>query len=94
MPARLSYEIRLGTHLDEHWAAHLGDAELTHEPDGTTTLRCQVRDQAELHGLLARIRDLGADLVWVIDPGAITDKENLRCPPSPPSTRRPPRTSA
>lgn len=64
----LLYEIRVSTHLDEHWAAALlGGSELVHEPDGTTILRCRVRDQPELHGLLARIRDLGVDLISVVN---------------------------
>ena len=36
-----------------------GGLALTREDDGTTTLRPAVRDQAELHGLLTKIRDLG-----------------------------------
>jgi hypothetical protein len=35
------------------------------EDDGTTTLRGAVTDQAELHGLLAKVRDLGAPLLSV-----------------------------
>ena len=38
---------------------------LTREDDGTTTLRGPVTDQAELHGLLAKVRDLGATLISV-----------------------------
>jgi len=38
---------------------------LLREDDGTTTLRGAVADQAELHGLLAKIRDLGAPLLSV-----------------------------
>jgi hypothetical protein len=52
-------------HLDHHWAAVLG-ADLVHRADGTTELCATVRDQAELHGLLARIRDLGVELVSVL----------------------------
>ena len=36
------------------------ELELSHENDDTTTLRGVVTDQAELHGLLAKVRDLGA----------------------------------
>ena len=38
---------------------------LIHEDDGTTTLRGVVTDQAELHGLLAKVRDLGTTLISV-----------------------------
>lgn len=59
------YELRIDGHLDEHWAAWFGGMTLAHEPDGTTTLRGAVADQAELHGLLAKVRDLGAPLISV-----------------------------
>jgi hypothetical protein len=38
---------------------------LIHEEDGTTTLRGTVTDQAALHGLLAKVRDLGTTLISV-----------------------------
>lgn len=59
------YELRLAEHLDEHWSAWFGDLTLTREADGTTTLRGVVTDQAELHGLLAKVRDLGTTLISV-----------------------------
>jgi hypothetical protein len=67
--APVGYEVRVEGHLDGHWAAWLGDLEVTHQPDGTTSLRAVVRDQAELHGLLARIRDLGVPLLSVLPLG-------------------------
>ena len=54
------YELRVEGHLDEHWATWFGGLTLVREDDGTTTLRGVVTDQAELHGLLAKVRDLGA----------------------------------
>jgi hypothetical protein len=59
------YELRIEGHLDDHWSAWLGGLTLIHEDDGTTTLRGAVTDQAELHGLLAKVRDLGAILISV-----------------------------
>jgi hypothetical protein len=59
------YELCLAGHLDEHWSAWLGGLTLTRETDGTTTLRGIVTDQAELHGLLAKVRDLGATLISI-----------------------------
>lgn len=59
------YEVRLGGHLDDHWSTWFGGLTLIHEDDGTTTLRGAVADQAELHGLLAKVRDLGATLISV-----------------------------
>jgi hypothetical protein len=58
------YEVRIDGHLGEHWSAWFGGLTLTHESDGTTTLRGAV-DQAGLHGLLLRVRDLGVTLISV-----------------------------
>jgi hypothetical protein len=59
------YEIRVDGHLDEHWSTWFGGLTLTREADGTTTLRGVVTDQAELHGLLTKVRDLGTPLLSV-----------------------------
>ena len=65
-----TYEIRLEGRLDDRWAAWFDGLTLTRDSDGTTTLRGEVVDQAALHGLLQRIRDLGVPLVSVthLDP--------------------------
>jgi hypothetical protein len=60
-----SYEIRIQGHLDQHWSDWFGGLIVTHEDDGTTTLRGAIADQAHLHGLLAKVRDLGATLISV-----------------------------
>ena len=64
------YEFRIDGHLDDHWSVWLDGLTLTHEADGTTTLRGAGIDQAKLHGLLTKLRDLGAILISVeaIDP--------------------------
>jgi hypothetical protein len=69
-PEPASYELRVSRHLDDHWAEWFGDLLLTREGDGTTTLRGPVADQAALHGLLIKVRDLGMTLISVraIDP--------------------------
>ena len=67
------YELRVGRHLDDHWADWFGGLTLTREPDGTTTLRGAVADQAALHGLLIKIRDLGIALLSVQAIGAPTE---------------------
>jgi len=59
------YEIRLKGHLDDRWAVWFGDVVITQEDNGTTLLICRVIDQAALHGLLKRVRDLGMPLVSV-----------------------------
>lgn len=66
------YVLRVAGHLDPHWAPWFGDLTLTHDAEGTTTLRGAVTDQVELHGILTKIRDLGLTLISVtaIDPPA------------------------
>ena len=59
------YTIRLAERLDTHWAAWFDGFAVIGESDGTTTLSGTVTDQAQLHGLLARIRDLGIVLLSV-----------------------------
>ena len=60
-----AYRLRVDGHLDQHWSPWLGDLTLTHADDGTTTLAGDVADQAQLHGLLTKIRDLGVTLISV-----------------------------
>ena len=64
------YQLRVAGRLDQHWSAWFGGLTLTHQDDGSTSLTGTVTDQAELHGLLAKIRDLGVTLisVSVLDP--------------------------
>ena len=59
------YQIRLTGHLDSRWMAWFGDATITLEDTGDTLLVCTVADQAALHGLLKRVRDLGIPLSLV-----------------------------
>lgn len=69
-----TYDIRLRGHLDRHWAAELGVPQLVHEDGGTTVLRGVTADQAALHGLLQRIRNLGITLIAVTPtPSETTD---------------------
>ena len=56
-------QIRVAGHLDEHWSAWLDGFALTRGDDGTTVITGPVTDQAQLHGVLARIRDLGVPLL-------------------------------
>ena len=65
------YEIRVKGHLDTRWAAWFDGLTLAHGSDGTTIIHGPVADQAALHGLLQKIRDLGLPLISVnhIAPG-------------------------
>ena len=60
-----TYEIRIQGRLDARWTARFDGMSMHDEPDGTTVLRGPVIDQAALHGLISRVRDLGLPLVSV-----------------------------
>jgi RimJ/RimL family protein N-acetyltransferase len=57
------YDIRVAGHLDDHWSDWMGHLALTRHEDGTTSLTGPVADQAQLHGVLAAVRDIGATLL-------------------------------
>jgi hypothetical protein len=65
------YEIRLKGHLDDRWSDWFEGLTVTLEEDGNTLLTGPVIDQAALHGLLKKVRDLGMPLVSVspVEPG-------------------------
>jgi hypothetical protein len=59
------YAIHIKGYLDARWSAWFEGLTLTHTEDGDTILHGPVIDQAALHGILARIRDLGLPLLAV-----------------------------
>ena len=59
------YQIRIKGHLGRQWADWFEGLTITLEDNGDTLLTGQVIDQAALHGLLKRVRDLGMPLVSV-----------------------------
>jgi hypothetical protein len=59
------FEIRIKGHLETRWAAWFDGMTLSRDPDGSTVLTGTVADQAALHGLLQRVRDIGLPLVSV-----------------------------
>ncbi len=63
------YEIRLEGRLDARWAGFLDGVTLTHADDGSTVLTGAALDQAALHGLLRKVRDLGLPLLAVTQLG-------------------------
>ena len=64
MNAPQLYEIRLAGHLSANWAARFEGLSMRHEPEGETTLSGML-DQAALHGIFVKIRDLGLYLISV-----------------------------
>jgi hypothetical protein len=63
------YEIRVAGHLSANWAARFEGLSMRHEPEGETLLS-GLLDQAALHGVLIKIRDLGLNLISVNRAGA------------------------
>jgi hypothetical protein len=65
------YQIRIKGHLGRGWTDWFGGLTITLEEDGDTLLTGPVVDQAALHGLLKKVRDLGMPLISVIriEPG-------------------------
>jgi hypothetical protein len=77
------YEIRLKGHLEPRWATWFDGMSLTHEGDGTTVIHGPLADQAALHGLLRKVRDVGLPLISVsrIEPDT-TDRPASACRPA------------
>jgi len=67
----MHYRIRVKGHLGPQWSEWFDRMTVILEADGTTTLSGPIADQAALHGLLVRVRDLGLELISVSqdDPG-------------------------
>lgn len=63
--APLQYEIRVKGHLAARWSAWFDGLNLTNESDGTTVISGPVADQAALHGVLQKLRDVGMPLVSI-----------------------------
>ena len=68
------YEIRLKGHLDDRWAEWFEGLAITLEENGNTLLSGPVTDQAALHGLLKKVRDVGLPLLSVNSVGLDTEE--------------------
>ena len=64
MNAPQLYEIRMAGHVSANWAARFEGLSMQHEPEGETVLSGML-DQAAMHGVLMKIRDLGLNLISV-----------------------------
>jgi len=71
------YEIRIKGHLADRWTDYFGGLTITLEDSGDTLLTGPVVDQAALHGLLKKVRDLGMPLISVnrVKPGRATTSD-------------------
>jgi len=59
------YQIRIKGHLSDRWVNWFEGRTITLEDNGNTLLTGQMTDQAALHGLLKKVRDLGMPLISV-----------------------------
>lgn len=59
-----AYEIHVGATIDHHWSEWFDDMAISTAPGGTV-IAGEVADQAALHGLLTRVRDLGLEVISV-----------------------------
>jgi hypothetical protein len=64
MNAPKMYEIRVAGHLSANWAVRFEGLAMRHEPNGETVLS-GLLDQAALHGVLVKVRNLGLNLIAV-----------------------------
>ncbi|MCB0018389.1 MAG: hypothetical protein KDE09_11405 [Anaerolineales bacterium] len=60
------YQIRIGSQLNEHWQVWFDQMTFSQADNGDTLLTGPVADQAVLHGLLRKVRDLGLPLIAVV----------------------------
>lgn len=63
--ADMQYDIQVEGHLERRWSAWFDHSSLIHREDGTTVIRCTVTDQAALHGVLQKLRDIGLTLISI-----------------------------
>jgi hypothetical protein len=75
----MTYQIRIKGHLDSQWTDWFGGLTITPEENGDTLVTGFVADQAALHGLLKRVRDLGMPLVLVtrVEPGQAETSDTI-----------------
>jgi hypothetical protein len=70
------YKIRMKGHLDGRWSDWFDGLEITNLQNGETMLSGEIVDQAALHGVLAKVRDLGLPLIAVTGDGPDHQEES------------------
>lgn len=88
-PQPTIYQIKLEGHLGQQWASWFGDVTLTLENNGETLLTGPMVDQAALHGVLKKVRDLGLPLVSVVRVKPAPANAPSVPPPSKPDSTKP-----
>lgn len=68
------YEIRVQGHLDQRWSAWFGGLAITYDADDNTVLCGSLIDEATLHGVLIKVRDLALPLLSVNQVAADTQE--------------------
>ncbi|MEO1620718.1 MAG: hypothetical protein AAFU53_06745, partial [Cyanobacteria bacterium J06632_3] len=74
------YEICIQGHLDTRWADWFDGLAISHEDSGNTRLTGHITDQSALHGVLAKIRDLGLPLISLMPIASHQDSSHLETP--------------
>ena len=71
------YQIKLQGHLDNHWSEWFDNLTISNESNGESVLHGPLADQAALHGVLIKIRDLGLPLLAIttVVPNQSADSE-------------------
>jgi len=74
----VAYEIRVKGHLDESWSEWFDGLTITNLESGETVLRGEIVDQAALHGVLSKVRDLNLPLIAVSSVGPERQDPTIR----------------
>ncbi len=86
-PSEPTYAVRVRGHLAARWSAWFDGLDVRTEGDGTTTIQGVALDQAALHGLLQKVRDVGLPILSVTQVTAPHDAPPSPATSSPPSGR-------
>jgi hypothetical protein len=78
----VTYRIRVQGRLGAHWAAWFDGLTITPDEDGTTVIEGPVVDQAALHGVLQKLRDLGLSLESVANTSSPSTNDDLTGEPT------------
>lgn len=73
----MNYKIKIKGHMDTKWADWFEGLEISHEKDGTSTLHGPLPDQAALHSILRKIRDLNLQLISIKQVNLDAEDETL-----------------